>query len=355
MAVGARDETVKIFYIAFVYTLASSSGEFRHRSAVETSECEKIVAVQTPQAATLDTFEQFLKPFERVFNFQPLGYHKKSHLSEALMTREISIVTPEHVELSYELAGIGSRFYAITIDTILCLAVFILLGVLAVLFSHMGFSKSITLDHASPWLIAAGILVTFVFFWGYFLFFETRYNGQTPGKMVAGIRVVQDSGHPIDFRAALLRNLVRFVDWLPGMYCVGFLTMFFSPQYRRVGDYVAGTLVVKTRRGGEKTPDTVKSTVADGDSLGEQSDSLEKRGLPEEALTYLRAITKDDYRAIRYFLDRRKELEEAVALPLAAKMANPIAQKLHLEMTTLEDPVDFLETVCTEWERRMVH
>lgn len=267
------------------------------------------------------------------------------------MSREITIVTPEHVELTFELAGIGSRFIAMLLDTLL-----LVLATIVIVLAAIG-TTNIEKQINSPqtWVIAVLIFILFSLWQGYFLFFESTRNGQTPGKKTAGIRVIRDTGHPLDFRSALLRNVMRAVDGLPGIYGVGFVSIFLSPQYRRLGDYVAGTLVVKTQV--KQAPVTMPTpedipNVSDDESPTEmQTASL----LPQEALPYFNKITRDDYRAMRHFLDRKNDLDGNIADALARKIAAPLALKLQLDPEQIEDPAAFLESISREWERRMVH
>jgi hypothetical protein len=83
--------------------------------------------------------------------------------------------------------------------------------------------------------------------WGYFALFEAFGNGRTPGKRVAKIRVIHQSGRGINFVEALARNLVRFIDYCPSFYAVGMVAIFLSKRNQRLGDMVAGTLVVRDR------------------------------------------------------------------------------------------------------------
>jgi hypothetical protein len=165
---------------------------------------------------------------------------------------------------------------------------------------------------------------------------------------------VLDTGHPVDFRAALLRNLMRTVDQLPGMYGIGFISMLFSPDYRRLGDLVAGTIVVKVGvQPAVSRPSALMSVSA------AEAPEVNAPGshdlLPPEAIPYLSTISKDDYRAVRHFLDRRLDLDAKVARDLSVKLAKPLAQKLHIESSEVSDHVALLENVSREWERRMVH
>lgn len=269
------------------------------------------------------------------------------------MSNEITIVTPEQVELKFELAGLGSRFVAAMTDTLIQ-------GLLtaAVLITFMfAFGESIKwVDFLSNWVFAIMFLFLFALWGGYFLFFEIIWNGQTPGKKSAGIRVIRDTGHPVDFRSALLRNVMRIVDILPGMYGIGMVSIFVSPQCRRLGDYVAGTLVVKTQQkpksvGRLKMPKNFQQEENPAAPDTAASEPL----LPPEVMPYLSSISRDDYRAIRHFLDRRKELEGTVCRTMAVKLSGPLAGKLHVEPAMVGDPIIFLENLSREWERRMIH
>lgn len=88
--------------------------------------------------------------------------------------------------------------------------------------------------------------------WFYPVFFEVR-NGQTPGKKAMGIHVINDNGTPVNWSASILRNLLRSVDFLPLMYCVGLISMLLNREFRRLGDLVAGTLVTYKEQTEQRT------------------------------------------------------------------------------------------------------
>lgn len=264
------------------------------------------------------------------------------------MSREIAILTPEHVELKFELAGLGSRFLAILIDSLLQTG--ILLGLMLVFLVPSFTVHALNWDSFAPWMIAVLALVIFAVWGGYFLYYEATASGQTPGKRALSIRVIRDSGHPIDFRAALLRNVTRIVDSLPAVYGVGFFSILISPEYRRLGDYIAGTLVVKTGRQVQESIDASRPYDSQPAPSVPAPDIL-----PPEALAHLGEVTKDDYRALRHFLERRLELDQTVWRPLSEQIVGPLATKLHIDRSTLPDPIAFLEALRKEWERRMAH
>src|SRR5215475_15614801 len=155
---------------------------------------------------------------------------------------QLKIDTPEQIALELPLAGIGSRFLAIAIDTLIQVALYLITGLVFLLLLPEGLSIFTFLPKTiGP---ALAIFVGFAIYWGYFAVFEIIWRGQTPGKRIAGIRVIKDSGRPINAFEAIGRNLVRAIDFLPLFYGVGVITMLLNAKHRRLGDYVAGTLVV---------------------------------------------------------------------------------------------------------------
>lgn len=156
------------------------------------------------------------------------------------------IETPENVELERRLAGIGSRFMAGLVDFGVILAIWLVIAVaFFVVLWVTAFDYSRLTGEARPWLLAVGLLVVFLMYWGYFVFAEMLTNGQSPGKVAMRIRVVKQDGGPITFLDIAIRNILRVVDGLPGIvYLVAGITMFCTRRTQRLGDLVAGTVVV---------------------------------------------------------------------------------------------------------------
>lgn len=171
-----------------------------------------------------------------------MGTFERHHFSD-----QLNIDTPEQVELAYSIAGIGSRFVAILLDKILLFVVCVVLFIAALLFFGSLARMGDRLDNASNWFIAGLVLIVFLITWGYFALFEAFWNGQTPGKRVMKLRVIKDSGRQITFFESLARNLLRFIDYMPGLYLVGVITMICNKRNKRLGDFVAGTIVVHER------------------------------------------------------------------------------------------------------------
>ena len=167
-----------------------------------------------------------------------------------LYADQLNIETPEQVDLYFPIAGVGSRFIALVLDSLLQIAVYL---VLLLLVYVTGAYKSIDTvmehqtDRAAKWIAAAFILLNFLLVWGYFALFEAFWKGQTPGKRLMKLRVLKDSGRSITLFEALARNLLRVVDYLPSFYLVGVVAMICNRKHKRLGDYVAGTMVVHER------------------------------------------------------------------------------------------------------------
>lgn len=146
--------------------------------------------------------------------------------------------TPEYVEFEYPLAGTGSRFLAWLLDSLITIAISIgaslVVGILAVVGGSV--------------VLALQFIVSFLVNWGYFVFFECYTGGQTPGKKALGLRVLQDTGVRIGFYQSALRNLLRLADFLPAAYLAGGALSAFTRDGKRLGDLVAGTIVVRDAR-----------------------------------------------------------------------------------------------------------
>ncbi len=152
---------------------------------------------------------------------------------------QLSIETPEQVALEFPLAGVGSRFLAVSIDTLLQFLIgLVILAAVSGTWSLLGRSGS------GPWFLAVIVITVFLLFYGYFMGFEAFWHGQTPGKRLIGLRVLSVTGRPARIDEAILRNLLRIVDQLPGIYAIGIVTMLVSSRNQRLGDLAAGTVVV---------------------------------------------------------------------------------------------------------------
>ncbi len=232
------------------------------------------------------------------------------------MDRNISISTPESLEFSHEPAGIGSRFVASVIDAILQAAM--MLGVLSSAGVWTLPLKAATCS-STMWAGAVTMLLAFLVLWGYHIFFEMIWNGQTPGKRTVGIRILKDGGYPIGFLDSVVRNLLRLVDFLPFSSGVGLVVMLCNSRFKRVGDFAAGTIVVKERR--IKMPHSLTSDPV------ELREDIIFGGQP---LTNVYELSDAEFDVVRQFMVRRHELQKDARLALSIKIARPLARKLGL-------------------------
>jgi uncharacterized RDD family membrane protein YckC len=226
---------------------------------------------------------------------------------------KLIIETPEQTSIEFPLAGIGSRFLAILIDTLIQIAVLI---VLALIFVGVGYSFGVTgLDQpsvADVWIVAILIFVYFLLMYGYFMLFESIWNGQTPGKRLTHIRVIKDSGQPITAIDSVGRNLLRLIDQLPVFYGIGVLCAWMSPQSKRLGDYVAGTVVVHEKPFETVAPQWAAPVLASTHQYGANR------------------LTPEEFALVETFLGRRSALEAGVRYDTAASIVRRIESKLTL-------------------------
>jgi len=161
----------------------------------------------------------------------------------------VTIETPEGIFFSYPLAGPVTRFAAWVIDAL------VILAVLSILSEIVGRISKISSGAAS----VLGILGYFVISIGYGMLLEWRWRGQTVGKRLFQIRVMDMEGLRLTFQQIAIRNLLRAVDALPLLYAVGGVTMAVSRYAQRLGDMAAGTIVVRQSRGALVVPEAIRT------------------------------------------------------------------------------------------------
>ncbi|MGJ3251829.1 MAG: RDD family protein [Elainellaceae cyanobacterium] len=252
-----------------------------------------------------------------------------------------TVQTPESVELEFTLAGLGNRSLAALIDYALwSLTLSILLTLLSRadwlterLFDWVGNTDAVEL-----WFSALLILISFVVYVGYYGVFETVWRGQTPGKRLAKIRVIRDDGRPISILQATLRSLLRPIDEFPPFYIGAFL-VFFNHQEKRIGDIVAGTIVIQEER-----------AIAPADfAVLEDSHALARK---LQQTTHLSQLSPDDFATIREFLQRRTDMKRDAREQVSEELAQHVKAALSLN-DDLEEPAPevFLEATYLAYQQ----
>jgi uncharacterized RDD family membrane protein YckC len=226
---------------------------------------------------------------------------------------EVRIETPEQIDLALEPAGLGSRFYAWFIDVLIWAGVLLLVGLLgAVLLGLLGVAPS------AEWLQGMMLALIGAFGYatilGYDIFFELRWNGQTPGKRVAGLRVMREGGAPVDFRSSCVRNLLRPVDYLPGFYLFGGLLVLLTARRQRLGDLAAGTLVIRER---------ALAAPAELDAVIGRFASDDFAFTPD----HISACSANDRYLLRSYFLRFDEMDEKARYQLAGRLARTFREK----------------------------
>ena len=249
-------------------------------------------------------------------------------MSAAIATEETQIIeTPERVPLHFALASIGNRFLACAVDhTIQVLAI----ALMALSFTIVANNASLgnRLAEAPKWVYAIGIVIVFLLFSGYFAFFEWLWNGQTPGKRWLKLRVIREDGRPITFFEAVVRNLVRILDMQPApvfpFYSIGFISVFASSKDQRVGDMVAGTVVVREREAEAPAfAQVFASPVSDP--------ALRRSFRPVVFTANVNSLTESEIEVVETFLRRRWDLNDVPRQWMAWRVAMPLLYKLRPE------------------------
>src|SRR6266576_3574417 len=212
------------------------------------------------------------------------------------------VETPEHVDVQFELAGVGSRVAAALLDVLLQTLGLVGLWIIGSAIAGDVFSSR---GMARSWFTAVMILLSFCLLWGYFTLFEALNGGRTPGKQALGIRVVMDTGRSITPTAAVVRNLVRLLDsYFPFSFLPAVLSMFLHPSNKRPGDMAAGTIVVRDHP-------TDWTLGAPEPAPQEPSEPLET-GPPE--------LSEDEFRLLDRFLGRINDLTPEVQVRITTDL-----------------------------------
>jgi uncharacterized RDD family membrane protein YckC len=225
------------------------------------------------------------------------------------LLKQVKSQTPESVELEFILAGVGSRTLALIVDYFIWSATLILfLTLWGFLLFQVSWLQS---DPVRPWFMAIQLLIVFTVYIGYFIGFETLWRGQTPGKRYAKIRVIRADGRNVGLQQSILRALLRPID---DISFLGLLLIIFTPQEKRLGDLVAGTIVIQ-----------------EGQNIS--SESLELLSTAAISLApslsqtaQIAALTPDEFATIRNYLYRYPNLTSAAKTQVSERLAQRLIQ-----------------------------
>lgn len=257
--------------------------------------------------------------------------------------KEYRLISPEKVQLDLELAGLGSRFAAAFADGIVkailivffIIAASLLLGLGAVTAS--GWRDMVKTGEYVSLAGAFTLLIIFGIVYGYSILFETIWNGQTPGKRLIKIRVVQKNGSPVTFTQVLVRNMFTIIDQLPCLYTVGIISIFLTRRNQRLGDLAAGTVVLREKS--SCTPAVIDDTVPEA-------------AWARAACLHLHAVTEAEFSALKQYLLRKDALRPEEALALEQKLAAHFRGKLGIRAEESQDLYVFLRQVAQLYQTK---
>jgi len=253
----------------------------------------------------------------------------------------IKIRTPESVELEFSLAGIGSRAVALAID-------YIILGIGLILLMWSGIYVLAQLEATEAifnidpgtlqlWAFAIVFALLFALYIGYFVGFETLWYGQTPGKRFAKIRVIRDDAQPVRLFQSTLRAIARPVD---DTLFIGFFFILFSKQEKRIGDWLAGTLVVQME----------SRSASQGIKISENAKGIAPTLLED---MNFEPITPDNFATLRDYLQRRGMMTPEAQKTVSTNLAQSLKAKVALaELPTAMTADTFLEAVYWAYQER---
>ncbi|NEP86183.1 MAG: RDD family protein [Okeania sp. SIO2C2] len=253
---------------------------------------------------------------------------------------QISLQTPESVELDFNLAGVGNRAYALLIDYIIWSLILLFVLMFGIFFSIQFLDIWKTFGgnnkQASLWISSILLLILFIIYVGYFVIFETIWQGQTPGKRYVKIRVIRDDGRPVRLQQTTLRALFRPVD---DTLFIGMLLILFSKKEKRLGDWMAGTIVIQEIK-----------AVADIISTSQTAKKLAKYLLEEADISQL---LPEDFAVIREYLQRSKLMTKQAKIELSKKLASQAKEIIGLTQTPQKvSATEFLEAVYLAYQQK---
>lgn len=250
-----------------------------------------------------------------------------------MVAQAVGVVTPEAVRLEFEGANLGTRCLALLVDLAAQFAIAVVVTIAAVALSE-------GIGSALPgWVAVVLVLLTaFAIIFGYPIGFETLMRGRTPGKAALGLRVVTVEGAPIRFRHAALRGILALVDFYLSLGGIACLTVLLSARQQRLGDLVAGTLVLRERTAAGRV-------------------EVRHFEVPPGAEAYAATVdtggmTAQEYATVRSFLLRAPTLGADARVRVGSDLARRLAASLAHTPPQGVSPELFLLVVAAGYQRR---
>jgi len=243
-------------------------------------------------------------------------------MSATFATEDVLIIeTPERVPLHFALASIGNRFLACAIDHAIQALVLAVIAIGFIVLANFSDIEGV-LSSLPKWVYAIMILLLFLILSGYFAFFEWLWRGQTPGKRWLKLRVIREDGRPITFWESSVRNLIRSFDMMPApFYSIGLISVFSTTRDQRVGDMIAGTVVVREREAEAPAfAEVFASPVSDP--------ALRRSFKPVNFAGNLNILTEAEIQVVETFLRRRWDLGDVPRQWMAWRVSLPILYKI---------------------------
>lgn len=265
-------------------------------------------------------------------------------MQQALSRHELTVVTPEQIRLRFQTAGVGSRAGAHAID--LGMLGLLLIVFLAVIGEVNYRSSGWVIADFTDYMIAGIIIAAAAVQLAYFVICECAM-GRTLGGKIVGLRVIRENGQPVTVLSSIIRNLLRIIDFLPSFYLAGMVISFLHPKGKRLGDLLAGTVVIYEER--PLREKKMRALPAMGwHGAGSAGFQLEEH--------HKRLVTREEWLMLSSMVERQDELTPEKTTLLGRKMARYFLNKLQLppdiagrvtQMTFLNS---LYEQLKGEWE-----
>ena len=224
------------------------------------------------------------------------------------LVQTVDFETPELVVVSYTIAGLGSRVAAALIDLVVCLVLF--LGSAITIAMTASKDNELGSPTSTAWAMAIMVFCQFFIIWGYYLLCEGLFDGQTLGKRALGLRTVRDGGYSIGFSASAVRNLMRLIDLQPVFsYAIGMTSVAVTKAGKRLGDIVAGTIVVR-------------------ETMVRQPASVSTSKSGKETGPIVAQLDDQEFRLLDQWAARRSEIDPERRKELTARVRSRVARAL---------------------------